>query len=258
MPRIAVNGESLYYVKRGRGPAVVLLHFLGVHSYQWRYQIAALEDRYTCIALDSRGFGHSTHYSPWSVPAAAEDLAAALDALEIDRAHLVGYSMNGPVALTFNARWPQRVRSLALIDTFAKNHTHSKARIDESEQCFRYMSMREYARQYAATRLLPSTSQAAFDALVSAICLSSKDAYMEVLRGVLIPDFTALCAEVKVPTLVLCGRHDRTTPVEFSSHLTQLIAGAVERIVPTGHLGSYDDPATFSQPLFEFLDAQPR
>jgi 3-oxoadipate enol-lactonase len=256
--RISVNGETLNCVKEGQGPAVVLLHFLGGFSYQWRHQIAALKDRYTCIAYDHRGFGFSTFNGRWDVPTGAEELKGVLDALGVEKAHVVGYSMGGPIALVFNAQWPERVRSLILIDTFAKNHTHSKARIEESEKCLRYMSMREYARQYVATRLLPSTPQAAVDELTSAICLASKEAYLDVLRGILTPDFTEYCGKVKVPTLVMCGRHDKTTPVAFSNDLTGLISGAVERIIPTGHLGVFDDPAAFNRPLVEFLDAQPR
>lgn len=255
---ISVNGETLNYVKEGQGPAVVFLHFLGGFSYQWRHQIAELKDRYTCIAFDHRGFGFSTFNGRWDVPTAARDLKAGLDALGIEKAHIVGYSMGGPIALVFNSQWPEMVRSLILIDTFAKNHTHSKARIEESEKCFRYMSSREYARQYVATRLLPSTSKSAVDELVSAICLVSKEAYMDVLRGILLPDFTEHCSNVKAATLVMCGRHDKTTPVEFTNDLTKLISGAVERIIPTGHLGVFDDPAAFNKPLIEFLDAQPR
>jgi 3-oxoadipate enol-lactonase len=256
--KLDINGESLNCVIEGRGPAIAFIHFIGGFSGSWRYQFAALKDRYTCIAPDTRGFGFSTYNGRWDVETAARDLKGVLDALGTDRAHVVGFSMGGPVALTFNAHWPERVRSITLIDTFAKNHTHSKARIEEAERCFRYMSMREYARQYAATRLLPSTPLAAFDELVSSMCMASKRAYMDVLRGILIPDFTELCGIVRVPTLVMCGVHDRTTPVAFASDLARLIPGAVERVIPTGHLGLFDDPATFTRPLVEFLDAQPR
>jgi pimeloyl-ACP methyl ester carboxylesterase len=255
--QLSVNGETINYVREGEGPAVVFLHFLGGFSYQWRHQIAALKDRYTCFAFDHRGFGFSTFNGRWDVPTGARDLKAQLDAAGVGKAHIVGYSMGGPIALVFNAQWPQMVRSLVLIDTFAKNHTHSKARIEESEKCLRYMSMREYARQYVATRLLPSTPQSAVDELVSAICLARKDAYLDVLRGILLPDFTEYCSKVAAPTLVMCGRHDKTTPVEFTSDLTRLIRGAVERIIPTGHLGVFDDPVEFNKPLIEFLDAQP-
>jgi pimeloyl-ACP methyl ester carboxylesterase len=256
--KIDVNGESLNCVSEGRGPAVAFIHFIGGFSGSWRHQFATLKDRFTCIALDTRGFGFSTYNSRWNVETAARDVKGGLDALGVDRAHIVGFSMGGPVALTFNAYWPEMVRSITLIDTFAKNHTHSKARIEETEKCLRYMSMREYARQYAATRLLPSTPLSAFDELVSSMSMSSKKAYMDVLRGILVPDFTDLCEKVKVPALVMCGVHDRTTPVAFTSDLTRLIPGAVERVIPTGHLGIFDDPATFTRPIAEFLDAQPR
>ena len=193
------------------------------------------------------------------IEGAAKELKGVLDALGVDKAHIVGYSMGGPIALTFNSQWPEMVRSLTLIDTFAKYQTHSKmARIEESEKCLRYMSVREYARQYTAARLLPLTPHAATDEMVSSICLVPKEAYMDVLRGILIPDFTEHCGKVKAPTLVMCGRHDKTTPVEFTNDLTRLIPGAVERIIPTGHLGVLDDPAAFNKPWIEFLDAQPR
>jgi pimeloyl-ACP methyl ester carboxylesterase len=256
--QLTANGETFNYVMEGEGPPVVFLHFLGGFSYQWRHQFAALKDRFTCIAFDHRGFGFSTFNGRWDVPTGATDLKAQLDALGIEDAHVVGYSMGGPIALVFNAKWPERVRSLVLIDTFAKNHTHSKARVEESEKCLRYMSMREYARQYVATRLLPSTPQRAVDELVSSICLASKEAYLDVLRGILLPDFTEYCGAVKVPTLVMCGRQDKTTPLQFTNELTRLIKGAVERVIPTGHLGVFDDPQAFNQPLIEFLDAQPR
>lgn len=256
--QLSINGETINYVREGEGPAIVFLHFLGGFSYQWRHQIAALKDRFTCIAFDHRGFGFSTYNGRWDVPTAANDLKAELDALGIEKAHIVGYSMGGPIALLFNAQWPGRVRSLVLIDTFAKNHTHSRARIEESEKCLRYMSMREYARQYIATRFLPSTPQEAVDELLSAICLASKEAYLDVLRGILLPDFTEYCSKVRVPALVMVGRQDRATPVEMSNELTRLIAGAVERVIPTGHLGVFDNLAAFNQPLLEFLDAQPR
>jgi pimeloyl-ACP methyl ester carboxylesterase len=256
--KLDVNGETLDYVMEGRGPAILFIHFIGGYSRSWRKAIEALKDRYTCIAFDARGFGFSTYNGRWDTETAASDLKAGLDALGIDRAHLAGYSMGGPVALTFNARYPQVARSLVLIDTFAKNHTHSAARIAETEKCFRYMSMREYARQYAATRLLPATPLAAFDELVSGMCLASKQAYLDALRGILVPDFTELCAHVKVPTLVLCGASDRTTPVAFTNDLVRLIAGAREKIISAGHLSSIDDPATFTRALAEFFDAQPR
>lgn len=256
MPTVAVNGETLHYVKTGAGPAVVFVHYLGGFSGSWRRQIEKLEDRFTCIAFDQRGYGFSSLNGRWSVEASAEDLKAGLDALGVERAHFVGYSMGGPVLLSFNARWPAMARSLMLIDTFARNERHAADRIAESEKCLRYMSMRQYARQYAAARLMPDVPEPVVDDLVASICLARKQAYLDSVRGILGPDFGALCPLVKAPTLVVCGRLDVTTPVEQTSDLTRLIPGAREEIIEAAHLGIWENPEAFDRVVIGFLDRQ--
>jgi pimeloyl-ACP methyl ester carboxylesterase len=256
MPTVQVNGETLHYVREGRGPAVVFVHYLGAHSRQWQRQITALKNRFTCIAFDQRGYGFSSFNGRWDVPTSADDLKAGLDAIGVSAAHFVAYSMAGPVMLSFAARWPEMVRSLMLIDTFAKNHKHSAERIAESEKCLRYMSMREYARQYAAARLMPSVPQAMVDDIVAAYGLTRKQAYLDTLRGILTPDFTELCAQVRAPTLVVCGRLDVTTPVDYASDLTRLISGAHETIIEAAHLGIWENPDAFDRVVTGFLDEQ--
>jgi 3-oxoadipate enol-lactonase len=256
MPTLDVNGETLHYIKRGSGPAVVFVHYLGGYSRQWARQIAALEDRFTCIAFDQRGYGFSTCNGRWSAETSAADLKAGLDALGIDKAHFVAYSMAGPVMLTFNAEWGPMLRSLMLIDTFAKNDRGTDIRNAESEKCLRYMSMREYGRQYAAARLLPDTPKALVDDVVASIGLTRKDAYLDTMRSTLGPDFSHLCPLVKAPTLVVCGRLDVTTPVEQSSDLTRLIPGARETVIEAAHLGIWENPDAFDRVVFDWLDEQ--
>lgn len=256
MPTVAVNGETLHYVKTGAGPAVVFVHYLGGFSGTWRRQIETLQDRFTCIAFDQRGYGFSSLNGRWSVENSAEDLKAGLDALGVERAHFIGYSMGGPVMLAFNALWPGMLRSLMLIDTFAQNARHSADRIAESEKCLRYMSMRQYARQYAAARLMPDVPAPVVDALVAGICLARKEAYLDSIRGILGPDFSTLCPLVKAPTRVVCGRLDVTTPVDQTSDLTRLIPGAHEVIIEAAHLGIWENPDAFDRVVTEFLDAQ--
>lgn len=256
MPTVDVNGETLHYVREGRGPTVVFVHYLGAHSRMWRRQIDALKDRFDCVAFDQRGCGFSTFNGRWDVPTGADDLKAGLDAIGVGSAHFVSYSLGGPVMLSFASRWPAMVRSLMLIDTFAKNHKHSADRIAESEKCLRYMSMREYARQYSAARLLPSVPQAMVDDVVAGYCLVRKEAYLDSVRGILTPDFTDLCGKVRAPTLVVCGRLDLTTPVDYTSDLTRLIPGARETIIEAAHLGIWENPEAFDAVVSDFLDGQ--
>lgn len=256
MPTLDVNGETLHYVMRGTGPAVVFVHYLGGYSRQWARQIEALEDRFTCIAFDQRGYGYSSFNRRWTAEASAADLKAGLDALGVTEAHFVAYSMAGPVMLTFNAQWGHMLRSLMLIDTFAKNDRGTDIRNAESEKCLRFMSMREYGRQYAAARLLPETPKELVDEVVASISLTRKQAYLDTMRSTLGPDFSHLCPLVKAPTLVVCGRLDVTTPIDQTSDLTRLIPGAREIIIEAAHLGIWENPEAFDRVVIDFLDAR--
>jgi pimeloyl-ACP methyl ester carboxylesterase len=113
------NGVRIHYTDEGAGTPVLLLHGLGVTSHlQWREggQIAALSKDYRVIALDARGHGRSDrpHDPKLYGNEMSEDLARLLDHLKIDKAHVVGYSMGGHIALKFAVTHPDRVLSAAV------------------------------------------------------------------------------------------------------------------------------------------------
>ncbi len=116
---VALDGRSatLAYVARGPvdAPAVLLLHGSpGAHTDFTRV-CEPLEDRFRCIAPDLPGFGASTRWVPeYSAAAHARYCAALLDALGVEAAHVVGYSMGGAVGLELYELAPARVRSLTL------------------------------------------------------------------------------------------------------------------------------------------------
>lgn len=85
----------------------------------WRPQLEGLQDRFDLIAFDNRGMGGSELIGPLTVEAMADDAAAILAAEGIARAHIAGHSLGGFVALQLALAAPSRVRSLALLCTFA-------------------------------------------------------------------------------------------------------------------------------------------
>ena len=93
MPFVDANGERLHYVREGSGPAVLMIHSMGVDSAMWRAQFEALADRYTCIAFDCRGHGDSSYNSRFTVAGVAADHKAGLDGLGIETCHVVGLAM---------------------------------------------------------------------------------------------------------------------------------------------------------------------
>lgn len=254
MPVAAINGETIHFVKEGAGPAVVLIHSLGSSAHMWREQVAALKHRFTLVALDCRGHGQSSAKGEVSMNAFAADLKALLDHLGITSCHLVGISMGGPIALIFNQRWPGIAKSLVLADSFAKPSDGNQERVAATKEAIAYISMQEYGTQYAAQRLLPSTSLDIQDELAAAVAKVSPKAYNDTMASALLSDFTGTLGAVSVPTLVLVGDQDDVTPRPASEIVAAGIKGARIEVIPdAGHLSNLDNPQAFNAALLAFL-----
>lgn len=255
MPVLAANGETIHYVKEGRGPVIALIHSLGSSVHMWRDQIAALKDRYTVVAFDTRGHGQSSGKGESSVAAAAQDLKALLDHLGASECHLVGISTGGPIALSFTAQWPDRVRSLVLADSFATPVEGSNQTVEATAEAIAYVSMEEFGIQYAAETLMASTPLSVQDELTAAIAKMSPKVYIQMMRSAMLGDFTSMLPAVKVPTLVLIGESDTIAPKSSSEFIVQHIPTAALKVVPAaGHLSCLDNSAAFNAALGKFLD----
>lgn len=115
------RGCRLAYSVRGEGPPVLFIQGVGVHGDGWRPQVDALAARYRCLSFDNRGMGRSQPAGrPITVEQMAEDALALMDAEGWESAHVVGHSLGGPVALQLALSARARVRSLALLCTFAR------------------------------------------------------------------------------------------------------------------------------------------
>jgi pimeloyl-ACP methyl ester carboxylesterase len=113
-------GGRLAYRVRGDGQPVLFIQGVSTIGDAWMPQIDALSGTYACASFDNRGIGRSVPVGAHvTVPQMAEDALAVMDALGWTSAHIVGHSLGGPVAMELAFRAPERVRSLALLCTFA-------------------------------------------------------------------------------------------------------------------------------------------
>jgi pimeloyl-ACP methyl ester carboxylesterase len=108
-----VEGARIHYAVEGTGPALVLVHAGIADLRMWDDLVEALSARYRLVRYDLRGFGSSS--MPEGFFSHIEDLRALLDFLEIPRAHLVGISFGGRIAIEFAIRYPLKVVSLTLV-----------------------------------------------------------------------------------------------------------------------------------------------
>lgn len=118
MPKVLANGLNFHYLQVGAGPDLVMLHGLTGNQAIWHLKIAPmLRSLFRITTFDLRGHGRSdmppTGYTTGDM---TEDLRAVMDALDIERADLVGHSLGGDIALNCALRYPERVRKLAVIE----------------------------------------------------------------------------------------------------------------------------------------------
>ena len=104
-----------FYLEKGRGTPLILLHGNGESSDYFRGQIDVFAERYHVYAPDTRGHGRTPRgASPFTIRQFAEDLLGFLDEHQIEKAHLLGFSDGGNIAMAFALRYPERVDRLIL------------------------------------------------------------------------------------------------------------------------------------------------
>jgi pimeloyl-ACP methyl ester carboxylesterase len=251
------------YEMMGSGPPVVMLHGYPFNRTMWREQSEALSNSFRVIMPDLRGLGETEALAdePATMNEMAQDVAALLDQLGIDRAMLCGLSMGGYVAFAFTRRFPLRVRALVLADTRAQADTDEARRVRE-EQARKALEegMSAICDELLQKSLTPATHYARPDIVerVREMILSTKpEGAAAALRGMAArSDQTQFLPNIIAPTLIFVGSEDRITPPADAEVMRREIRGSRLEIIPgAGHVSNLERPEEFNRALLEFLRA---
>ncbi|MET0486701.1 MAG: alpha/beta fold hydrolase, partial [Candidatus Rokuibacteriota bacterium] len=252
---------TLHHTRRGHsGPAVVLLHGLGSSCRDWEFQEVALETCYRIIAVDLPGHGNSAPpRAAVTIEDMADEVSALLAALDEEPAHVVGLSLGACVALRLGLQSPSRVRSLTLVNPFARvqpTGPRDVARLLLRLTMLGVAPMRMVGA-HVARGLFPWPEQRAlYEAAVTSLGATSRRGYASALRALAQFDARGQVAAIRRPTLVVAGDRDTMVPLAPKLRLAAAIPSARIVVVPaSGHATPYDQPATFNRVLLEFLAA---
>jgi 3-oxoadipate enol-lactonase len=255
---IEVMDEALAHLDVGHGLPVVLLHAFPLNRSMWEAQMAALLGECRCIAPDLRGFGDSPSTGPYSMDRYADDVAALLDALRIEKSVICGLSMGGYVALALWRRHPSRIRGLVLADT--------RAAADTLDGAAKRIELIELARQEG----VPAVVERQLPGLLGKSTREKHPDLMERIRSMVRtnvegvtgaleamrtrPDSTRLLPTIDVPTLIVVGEEDAITPVKEARAMHAAIPNSRLEVVPeAGHLSNLERPAAFNTALSDFV-----
>ena len=239
---------------------VVLLHGLGSSSRDWTFQRPVLEARYRVLAIDLPGHGRTgPSRPPFSVHGMAEDVERRLERETLPAAHIIGVSLGACVGLALALRAPHRVRSLTIINGFARLRPRSvTAALRMLVRLFLLGAAPMPVLAWWVARVtFPRPEQAALRRqAVESLTATSRRAYVTSVGALIGFDVRAQLERVRCPVLVVAGDEDRTVPLASKRELAAGIAGARLLVARgSGHASHYDAPETVNAALLEFLAA---
>lgn len=258
-----VDAPAIAFERRGTGQPLVFLHGIGGNRTNWDAQLRQFGQTRMAVALDFRGYGDSADAgNNLDFSDFAADVLRVIDHLNLGMIDLVGLSMGGLVAQDFYARYPERVRSLALIAC-----RPGSAPVAPGEAGLSFVENRlapilaggpTALAQSLAPKLIGSgASPAAQDEIKKSLLALRPDSYLATLKArVSVAPFLDP-ASIDVPVLVMAGEDDQVAPVAQMESLAAAIPNCrLELIAKAGHLLNIEQPALFNAALENFLAAQ--
>jgi 3-oxoadipate enol-lactonase len=236
------------------GPAVVLVNSLGTDLSMWDAQIGPLTERFRVLRYDTRGHGRSdVPDGPYTMTDLAADVLDLLDAEGIERASVCGVSLGGMTAMHLALDAPERLDRIALCQTTGgfRDPETWQGRIDAvREQGMDAVVDGTLERWF--TPDAPTELVARYRAMLEACPPEGYAACSEAILG---HDVIDQLEEIGVPTLVVAGDDDLSTPLEpHGRALAEGIPGArLEVIEHARHIANAEQPEAFNRVLLDFL-----
>lgn len=260
MPLIEANGVQLYYELHGPPEAEVLVLSNGIlmSTASWAYQTPILSRDYRLLLYDCRGMWQSEHPpGPYSMALHADDLAALLDGLDIEAAHIGGTSYGAEVSMVFALRYPQRTKSLIVTSAVSQvdpilqgliGTWITAARAKDPESFYQAAYPLTFSEAWiAANQPLLDQARERYKAI-------DYEAMLALLLSFSQLDITAELAHISAPALVAVGELDLLKPRRYSEIIAQAIPGAEFALIPqAGHAALWERAGLFNTLILGFL-----
>ena len=246
---VRVDGAEIFVEESGSGPDLVLLHGYPLSGALFSRVRPALEEHFTVVTLDHRGYGQSqARRAGGSVEAYAEDALAVIDELGIENAIVGGMSMGGPIVFSMYEQAPERFGGLVLIDTTASSANPAERGLWEGTEAI--IKKDGMAPIYPAllpdmlsgqTRLnQPEVGEYLTEVMEGATTAAGRAGARALAER---PDRTEMLAGIDVPALVIVGMEDALYAMSVSADMAETLPEGELAIIPgASHAAVFEAP----------------
>ena len=265
---VQVGGKKMHYLEKGEGKPVILIHGFLYHSVMWKKNIDDLAKNNKVYAVDLFGWGYSERLqaNEYSFERYAKQIVGFMDALQIDRASLVGQSMGGGISVYVAAHFPERVDRLILVDPAVIPYP-----MTATGKVYQLPLVGEFLTALPGDGLAKNnlktvwfydpekvTDAYAEEVLRPLRIKGSSAGMMYTLRHVLKPPYVEeearTLARLNKRILLIHGREDIAVPLDRSQQLNSLWKGSQLVVFEkAGHTPHEEYPEKFNQLASEFL-----
>jgi 3-oxoadipate enol-lactonase len=263
MPHVNAGSLSMNYDQQGSGEPLILIPYLAIDYACYAFQVAEYSKHFTCISVDLRGTGETDKpVGVYSTEIFADDMAAFIDAMGIERAHVMGLSLGAATGMWLAAKYPHKVKSLSLHSSWDKTDPYLATVVKGWQQLAQGLdSVTEmiilgifpwcYTPELYAAR--PDYIQGLAD-FVRGRHVAPMAAFRQQSNAVIAHDAGAQLGKITAPTQITFGARDVATSTRFADPLKNNISGA-ELVVFEGcaHAPIYEKVDEFNQKTLAFL-----
>ncbi len=264
MPTIQANGIQLYFEQHGwdnPGDVLVLSNGILMSTASWAYQTPVLSRHCRLLLYDCRGMWQSEHPpGPYTMEQHADDLAALLQVLGVETAHIGGISYGAEVSMVFALRYPERTRSLILssavsqVDPLLRGMMDgwiSAVRAKDADMLFEVTLPVNFSERWIAAN--PAPLQAARQRYRNL----DMDAFLELLLSFSQLDITADLHRIGAPALVMVGEEDILKPRKYAEIIAAQIPNSEFVVIPhAGHAVLWEQASVFNSLILGFIAKQ--
>jgi pimeloyl-ACP methyl ester carboxylesterase len=263
MPKVTANNITINYDQQGTGAPLILIPYLAADNACYAFQVADYAKHFTCISLDLRGTGDSDKpQGAYTTELLADDVAAFMQAVGIEKAHVAGLSLGAAVGMWVGAKYPDKVWSLSLHSGWSQSDAFQKAVVESWQIVAKAVGVPEMIIRaifpWCFTPDLYGGRPDYIESLAAFVRSRPPQAvpdFIQQSNAVLAHDVEAHLGRITAPVLVTFGRHDQLTSTRFADRLTSGIRSA-ELLIFEGcaHAPLYENVPEFNEKTLAFLE----